>query len=285
MARGRRGPRRPVVPPLLRGARRGAGIDRQHPARRAHRQRRHSNGPGRARSHARPGVRSQPGGVLGARRGRRARLRRCRAARQEARPVHAGGGARRGRRHGRPARRGYRRRRGGVRGVGSGTGGLGGEHQRPRPGRHRRPSRGRGARGEGGGGAGRTEERDAAGERPVPLGPDEARRGPPRRRDGSGGSEPAARARRAKRGRRADDGGRRGQALPAPAGREPGAVERLRRAVAARGGRALLRGGAGPRAQRSAQAHARRRARRGRRRSSLARQGLAAATAARGAAS
>ena len=63
---------------------------------------------------------------------------------------------------------------------------------------------------------------------------------------------------RAQRGRRGHHVRGRGEAVPRPAGGEPGALDGLRGAPGARGGHRVPRGGPGPGADRPAQAHARR---------------------------
>jgi len=83
----------PLFEALLRGAGRGPGPDRQHPARGAVRERGRRGRPGRARRHARPRGGPQPGRVLGARGRGRAALRGRGAPGAPPRRVHAGGGA------------------------------------------------------------------------------------------------------------------------------------------------------------------------------------------------
>ena len=119
------------------------------------------------------------GRVLGAR-GRRVALARGRAPhRAPARPVHAGGGARRTRGDGGDPRARARRDRGRLPRGRAGRGGLARERELAGPGRDRRPRGGRRAGVRAVQGQGRQAGRAAAGVRALPLRADAAGAGPP----------------------------------------------------------------------------------------------------------
>ena len=105
-------------------------------------------------------------------------------------------------------------------------------------------------------GARRPEERAAPGERALPLRADDAGGRSPRRGAGAGRGERPAHPGRPQRGRGRHPDRRRGQAVPGPAGGQPGALDRLRAAAGrARAPTAFVEVGPGPRADRAAQAH------------------------------
>ena len=179
LRRGGRGARLLALRALLRGPRGRAAAHGEHAAGDPRHQHRRAAAARGARRPARLGGGPQPGRVQRAR-GRRLALARGRAShRAPARPVHAGGGARRNRGDGGDPRARAGRDRGRLPRSRAGRGRLARERQLARAGRDRR-ARGRGRAGLGPvQGEGRQAGGAAAGVRALPLRADAAGAGPP----------------------------------------------------------------------------------------------------------